>query len=188
MVERQNSADTRKSQRRWIIALAVILPLGIAAVLFTFFSITVQADAPLVSTESVLPAAAPAVAVKTPPMMRLEFANPMEELRGMASWYGEAFNGHSTASGETYNMNALTACTNALPFESVVRVVNLRNRRSVIVRINDRGLLFPGRVIDLSYAAAEKLDMMRSGIAPVRLDVLSMGKKHGAEEALPILK
>ena len=78
-------------------------------------------------------------------------------------------------------MKALTACSNALPFESVVRVVNLRNRRSVVVRINDRGLLLPGRVIDLSYAAAERLDMMRSGIAPVRLDVLSLGNKRHAK-------
>ena len=112
--------------------------------------------------------------------MRLEFANPVEELRGLASWYGDAFDGHTTANGETYDMHALTACTNALPFESVVRVVNLRNHRSVVVRINDRGLLFPGRVIDLSYAAAEKLGMMRSGVAPVRLDVLSLGKRRSA--------
>ncbi|HEV2325095.1 MAG TPA: septal ring lytic transglycosylase RlpA family protein [Terracidiphilus sp.] len=178
MVERQISTDETGLRRRWIFVLAVILPLGIAAALFTLLSITVQADVPLASTESALPAAAPPVALKAPPVMRLEFANPIEELRGIASFYSDAFEGHTTANGETYHMHALTACTNALPFESVVRVVNLRNRRSVIVRINDRGLLFPGRVIDLSYAAAEKLGMMRSGVAPVRLEVLSLGKRR----------
>lgn len=161
--------------------LAVVLPLAIAAVLFTLFSVTVQADVPLASTSLTLPAAASPEALKPPPFIRLEFANPIEQLRGVASFYSDAFDGHTTANGETYDMHALTACTNALPFESVVRVVNLRNRRSVVVRINDRGLLFPGRVIDLSYAAAQKLDMMRSGLAPVRIDVLSLGKRHGSK-------
>jgi rare lipoprotein A (peptidoglycan hydrolase) len=181
MVERQKSTGATRMRWRWILVLAVVLPLGIAAALFTLFSITVQADVPLAPNQSALPAAAAPVALKTSPVMRLEFANPIEELRGIASWYGGAFDGHTTANGESYDMNALTACANALPFESIVRVVNLKNRRTVIVRINDRGLLFPGRVIDLSYAAAQKLDMMRSGIAPVRLDVLSLGRKHSGK-------
>lgn len=161
--------------------LAVVLPLAIAAVLFTLFSVTVQADVPLATNASTLAPAAPPEALQPPPVVRLQFANPIEQLRGVASFYSDAFDGHTTANGETYDMHALTACTNALPFESVVRVVNLRNHRSVVVRINDRGLLFPGRVIDLSYAAAEKLGMMRSGLAPVRLDVLSLGKRRSAK-------
>jgi rare lipoprotein A len=75
-------------------------------------------------------------------------------LRGIASWYGEAFDGQTTASGERFNMFAMTACHPTLPFGSVVRVVNLKNGRSVIVRITDRGEA-EGRIIDLSFAAAE---------------------------------
>lgn len=185
MVEPQRSIGANISRRRWIIIAACILPLAIAAALFTLFSITVQADVPLAATASALPSAASTQAVQAspaaPPVIRLEFASPVEQLRGIASWYGDAFDGHTTASGETFDMKAMTACTNALPFESVVRVVNLRNHRSVVVRINDRGLLFPGRVIDLSYGAAKRLDMMRSGIAPVRLDVLSLGRNRHAK-------
>ena len=181
MDEQQKSRDADSSRPRWIFIAACILPLAIAAALFALFSITVQADVPLVTTASALPGVASTEGIPAPPTIRLEFAGPIKQLRGNASWYGSTFDGHTTANGETFDMKALTACTNALPFESVVRVVNLRNRRSVVVRINDRGLLFPGRVIDLSYAAAQRLDMMRSGVAPVRLDVLSMGSKRHAK-------
>ena len=98
-------------------------------------------------------------------------------LRGLASWYGEAFNGRTTASGERFDMFAMTACHPTLPFGSLVRVVNLINGRSVTVRITDRGDLPDGRVVDLSFAAAEKLAMTSTGLAPVRLDVLSRGAR-----------
>jgi len=98
-------------------------------------------------------------------------------LRGLASWYGDAFDGRTTASGERFDMHAMTACHPTLPFGSLVRVVNLRNGRSVIVRITDRGELAEGRIIDLSFAAAEKLAMTNSGLAPVALDVLSRGPR-----------
>jgi rare lipoprotein A len=98
-------------------------------------------------------------------------------LRGIASWYGEAFDGRTTASGERFDMYAMTACHPTLPFGSMVRVVNLKNGRSVVVRITDRGDLATGRIIDLSFAAAEKLAMTNSGLAPVRLDVLSRGPR-----------
>jgi rare lipoprotein A len=100
-------------------------------------------------------------------------------LRGIASWYGEAFDGRTTASGERYDMYAMTACHPTLPFGSLVRVVNLKNGRSVVVRITDRGDLPDGRIVDLSFAAAEKLAMTDSGLAPVRLDVLSRGPHKG---------
>ena len=93
-------------------------------------------------------------------------------LAGLASWYGEVLEGHTTASGEIFHKDALTACHPTLPFGTLVRVINLRNRRSVVVRITDRGILFPNRVIDLSSAAATKIGMLRRGIAPVRLEVL----------------
>jgi len=102
-------------------------------------------------------------------------------LHGIASWYGAAFHGRRTASGERFDMNAMTACHPTLPFGSLVRVKNLRNQRSVVVRITDRGYLFEGRVIDLSFAAAEKLDITKTGLAPVALEVISRGDLHAAK-------
>jgi len=99
-------------------------------------------------------------------------------LRGIASWYGGVFNGRHTASGERFDMYAMTACHPTLPFGSVVRVVNLENKRSVVVRITDRGDLIDGRIIDLSYGAAHKLEMTKSGLASVKLEVLSLGGSH----------
>ncbi len=94
------------------------------------------------------------------------------KLSGMASWYGRALQGHRTASGERFDMNELTACHRSLPFGTRVLVTNLANRESVVVRITDRGVLNADRVIDLSAAAADRLGMLRSGVAPVRLSVL----------------
>lgn len=100
-------------------------------------------------------------------------------IHGIASWYGGVFNGRKTANGEMYDENAMTACQPNLPFGSIVRVVNRRNKRSVVVRINDRGnLIYPDRVIDLSRAAADKLAMTYSGIAKVDIEVLSLGAPH----------
>ena len=95
---------------------------------------------------------------------------------GIASWYGEVLDGHTTASGEIFDKDKLTACHPTLPFGTLVRVVNLTNMRSVVVRINDRGVLDPGRVIDLSSAAADRIGMLRAGVAPVRLEVV---RAHG---------
>lgn len=89
---------------------------------------------------------------------------------GQASWYGSRHHGRRTASGERFNQHALTAAHRQLPFGSKVRVTNLRNQRSVVVRINDRGPHARSRIIDLSRAAAERLGMLRSGVAPVRLE------------------
>ena len=91
---------------------------------------------------------------------------------GEASWYGEEFHGRRTSSREVYDMNDLTAAHNTLPFGTMVMVTNLNNGRSVAVRINDRGPFVKNRVIDLSYAAARAIDMIGSGTAPVRIEVL----------------
>jgi rare lipoprotein A len=91
---------------------------------------------------------------------------------GIASWYGKEFHKKKTASGERYNMYDLTAAHRTLPFGTRVRVTNLDNNRSVIVRINDRGPFKKGRIIDLSYAAAKKLKMLESGTAKVRVESL----------------
>lgn len=88
---------------------------------------------------------------------------------GRASWYGPTFNGHRTANGEIYNQNAFTAAHRTLPFNTFVKVIDLDNGRSVVVRINDRGPYARGRIIDLSYAAAKKLHMVGPGTARVKL-------------------
>src|SRR5580693_16072 len=92
---------------------------------------------------------------------------------GTASWYGEYFEGRTTASGEPYNMHDLTAAHPTLPLGSWVRVTNLHNARVVYVRINDRGPIVPGRIIDLSYGAAQVLNFQRQGLQRVRLDLVS---------------
>jgi rare lipoprotein A len=89
---------------------------------------------------------------------------------GTATWYGANAQGRRTADGERFNRHALTAAHRSLPFNSHVRVTNLRNGRSVVVRITDRGPFGRGRIIDLSEAAARELDMVDRGIAPVRLE------------------
>lgn len=91
---------------------------------------------------------------------------------GIASWYGEDFQGKETASGESYNMYELTAAHPTLPLGSHVRVTNLRTGRAVVVRINDRGPVVPGRIIDLSYGAAKVLGYKARGLQRVRLDVV----------------
>lgn len=94
--------------------------------------------------------------------------------RGLASWYGEQFHGRSTSSGETFDMNALTGAHRTLPIPTHVRVTNLNNGRSVIVRVNDRGPFRDpdSRIIDVSYAAAVRLDMIRDGTASVRVQAV----------------
>ena len=90
--------------------------------------------------------------------------------RGVASWYGRRFHGQKTASGELYDMYAMTAAHPTLPIPSYVRVTNLANGRSVVVRVNDRGPFHSSRVIDLSYAAAYKLGYIQAGSAQVELE------------------
>jgi rare lipoprotein A len=89
--------------------------------------------------------------------------------RGVASWYGPDFHGGRTANGDKYDMHAMTAAHKTLPLPSHVRVTNLNNGRSVVVRVNDRGPFVDNRIIDLSYAAATKLDIVRQGTALVEV-------------------
>jgi peptidoglycan lytic transglycosylase len=100
-------------------------------------------------------------------------------LEGIASWYGPRFDGRTTASGERFDEDALTAAHATLALGTRVRVTNLRNGRSVVVRINDRGPAYRDRVVDLSRAAAAALGMIRRGTAPVRLEVLDDGAPEG---------
>lgn len=91
---------------------------------------------------------------------------------GKASYYGNRHHGLKTASGERFDQHALTAAHRSLPFGTRVRVTNLNNDRSVVVRINDRGPFVRGRIIDVSRAAAQRLDMLRAGVVPVRIETL----------------
>ena len=91
---------------------------------------------------------------------------------GVASYYAHKHDGRRTASGELFDMEAMTAAHRTLPFGTRVKVTNLRNGRSVVVRINDRGPFLKNRVIDLSYAAAQELHMITRGTAKVQLDIL----------------
>ena len=95
--------------------------------------------------------------------------------RGIASWYGNKFHGNKTSNGEIYDMYAMSAAHKRLPLPSYVRVTNLNNNRSVIVRVNDRGPFHKGRIIDLSYVAAHKLGIDKAGTAPVEVVALSVG-------------
>ena len=102
--------------------------------------------------------------------------------RGIASWYGPNFHGKRTSNGEIYNMYNYTAAHKTLPMNTMVRVTNLNNGKSVVVRINDRGPFVSNRIIDLSYAAAKKIGMISTGTAPVELEVLGF---HGNIANLP---
>ncbi|HEY8537380.1 MAG TPA: septal ring lytic transglycosylase RlpA family protein [Steroidobacteraceae bacterium] len=93
--------------------------------------------------------------------------------RGVASWYGPGFHSKYTSNGEVYDMYAMTAAHKTLPLPTYVQVTNLSNGRSVVVRVNDRGPFKEGRIIDLSYTAAAKLDMLRSGTAFVEVRAIS---------------
>ena len=101
-----------------------------------------------------------------------EVKNPAHAQEGKASWYGREQHGGPTASGERFDMYALTAAHRTLPMHTRVRVTNLKNGNSVVVRINDRGPYGRGRVIDVSYAAARALDMLDAGVVPCRIEVL----------------
>lgn len=105
---------------------------------------------------------------------------PMSELRpykarGTASWYGRKFHGQRTSNGEVYDMYGMTAAHPVLPIPSYVRVTNLSNGKTVVVRVNDRGPFLHGRLIDLSYAAAHKLGFAQSGSAPVEVELILPG-------------
>jgi rare lipoprotein A (peptidoglycan hydrolase) len=97
---------------------------------------------------------------------------------GVASWYGNPYHGRATSSGEIYDMHALTAAHNRLPLGTVVKVTNLENKKSVVVKINDRGPFKRRRIIDLSYAAAQAISMIGPGSVKVRVEVVTWGEEE----------
>jgi rare lipoprotein A len=116
-------------------------------------------------------APAPAAAPATPATPAA--AQGADALEGKVAHYGRKFAGRRTASGERFNPGALTMAHNTLPFGTQVRVTNLANKRSVVARVNDRGPTTPGRIADLSTAAASRIGMLRAGIVEARLEVVS---------------
>lgn len=114
--------------------------------------------------------------------------------RGGASWYGRKFHGHKTSNGEVYDMYTMTAAHKSLPIPTYVRVTNLANGKQVVVRVNDRGPFHAGRIIDLSYAAAAKLDMLRKGTARVEVTAIDprswqrSGNVLAASSRVPVIR
>ncbi len=104
------------------------------------------------------------------------------EQRGIASWYGQKFNGRKTSSGEIYSICDFTAAHKTLPLPSYVRVTNTRNGKSVIVRVNDRGPFHEGRIIDLSYVAAIRIGLDKTGTAPVQVELLQPGDNNASDK------
>jgi rare lipoprotein A len=104
---------------------------------------------------------------------------------GRASWYGDDFQGQKTASGENFDENEMTCAHRSLPLGSLIRVTNLRNHKTVVVRVNDRGPMPESRVVDLSYAAARFLGFSSRGTAPVRLDLVN-SKTELAQLSYPL--
>jgi len=117
--------------------------------------------------------AAPVSSVQKQPEVRQQVGKTKPYQIGTASWYGEIFQGKTTASGEPYEMYDMTAAHLTLPMGSYVKVTNLRNGRAVVVRVNDRGPIVPGRIIDLSYGAAQALQFKSRGLQRVRLDLVN---------------
>jgi rare lipoprotein A len=183
MVIRRNASNvnTQEPVQFWL--LVALSCFALAVVVLTFFPGTVQANAflsrPVVTASPESPAVAPTPIVTAPKAViaprKTAAKIPARMLRGLASWYGSVFNGRKTASGETFDMYAMTACHPTLPFGTRVRVIDLVNHKSVVVRITDRGDLLNKRIIDLSYAAAQKLEMTKKGLARVKLEIISLG-------------
>jgi len=158
--------------------MAAISSVALAGSVVFLATPPVQADARLPMPASLAPPGAPALST-TPAILapnKVADAGRHDLLRGVASWYGSVLNGHRTASGERFDMLAMTACHPTLPFGTKVKVTDLTTKKCVVVRINDRGILSNGRIIDLSYAAAKELQITKAGLAPVALEVISLGK------------
>src|ERR1022692_917236 len=121
---------------------------------------------------------APTMAVQANPEVRKQTGKNQPYQIGTASWYGDYFVGKPTASGEDFDMYDMTAAHPTLPLGTYVRVTNLRNGRTVVVKVNDRGPIVPGRIIDLSYGAAQVLQFENLGLQKVRLDLVKPRTQH----------
>jgi rare lipoprotein A len=163
-----------------VAAILVLAVKPVQAKLDSAFSLIPSRNTHQPVANSATPMALTATAAGNPAAVSAVAAckKPNYALEGIASWYGAVLNGHRTASGERFNMYEMTACHKTLPFGTIVRVTDEKTGRSVDVRINDRGVLNEGRVIDLSFAAAAKLGIVKSGLTDVKLQVVKMGNGH----------
>ena len=153
----------------WLLALAVsFFTCGCAHRTHTMQPPVQSAPQPIPAPSTPSQPSRPPSAAERRPAVPGEY---VEE--GVASWYGIPFDGHRTSNGEIYDMHQFTAAHKTLPFGAIVRVTNLRNGRQTEVRINDRGPFVADRVIDLSLSAAQAIDMVGPGTAPVRLEMIS---------------
>ena len=186
----------RAPAMRWL--RAALIATSVAAIAVGCSSLPSRDGEPLVATGSTnKPDAVPR------PEPRSRYGNPasyvvfgkryytMRDARGFvergdASWYGRKFHGRRTSSGETYDMYEMTAAHKRLPLPSYVEVTNLNNGRKIVVRVNDRGPFHEGRIIDLSYTAATKLDIVRAGTAPVEIRVITPGESKAASPVAPV--
>ena len=134
-----------------------------------------RSDAPPSAASPAAPARAGATTAPATPASAVAgpAAGRGDAMEGLAAYYSNRLNGRKTASGQIFDQNALTGAHPTLPFGTKVKVTNTKNGRSVVVRINDRGPTQPGRVIDLSRAAAAKLAMLQAGLVPVKLEVVA---------------
>lgn len=146
--------------------------------LVSAFAVSAFAQTPAPAGAPAAPAAvpvAPTAAVAAPAAAAAAAAGDVTT--GKAAWYGAKFNGRKTASGQRFNAASMTAASNTLPFGTLVKVTNVKNKKSVTVRINDRGPKQADRIIDVTRAAAARLGMLKSGVAEVELKVLGSAKR-----------
>ncbi|MEZ2347625.1 septal ring lytic transglycosylase RlpA family protein [Terriglobus sp. RCC_193] len=171
----RSRAVLRLARKRHSLALGLALATGaaVSAAYATVSVVTHQVEAHDARVEPLAPAPAP----PAPPVELTKKRHPIlsfraTAFRGLASWYGEVWNGRTTASGETFDETKLTAAHKTLPLGTIVRVTDMENMKSVVVKINDRGTLAPDRVIDLSSAAAKELGIIEQGLAKVKLEIV----------------
>jgi rare lipoprotein A len=149
------------------------LMVALSCALIIFAGCAHRATTSRPPVQSVPSTEAPSPPSGAPPPVERQPAIPGEYVEeGVASWYGDPFNGRRTSNGEVYDMHQFTAAHRTLPFGAIVRVTNLRNGKQTEVRITDRGPFVANRVIDLSLSAAQAIDMVGPGTAPVRLEIL----------------
>lgn len=170
----RSRAVLRLARKRHSLALGLALATG-AAVSAAYATVTVVTHK--VDTRTRVEPLAPAPAPPAPPVELTKKRHPIlsfraTTFRGLASWYGDVWNGRTTASGETFDETKLTAAHKTLPLGTIVRVTDMENMKSVVVKINDRGTLAPDRVIDLSSAAAKELGIIEQGLAKVKLEIV----------------
>jgi rare lipoprotein A len=144
----------------------ILLYILSATLLFSFYGCASKKPEPACVIE-----------VNTPKTSTVKKMPAGKKMKGISSWYGKKFHGSKTSNGEIYNMHAKTAAHKTLPMHTMVKVTNIQNGKSTVVRINDRGPFVRGRIIDCSYAAGKELGLDRLGIAKVEIEVLGYNGK-----------